>query len=360
VVVDYGRDPLTGKRQRLWRSVRGSKRDAERLLTQLLHEKETGSPMPAKITLGEFLQRWLRDYAEINTAPRTYQSYEVIVRRHLTPALGPIRLSKLRPEHIQHAYREIGAKGVSGVTVLRCHRLLRETLAHAVRWQLIGRNPCDAVDPPRAPRFEPPTVSLDEVRRLLRAADAMPLGTLIYLAVQTGLRRGELIGLRWADIDLGAGILQVRQTVQWLGGRGFVFQQPKTSAGRRAVALSPRTAKRLRAHRQEQVKRRLILGAAWRDYDLVFPNELGGPLDPRNLDRSWHRIRRSAGLEHLRLHDLRHCHASLMLAIGAHPKVVSERLGHSRIDITLDVYSHAMPNLQAEAAAQLDALLGRR
>lgn len=365
VVVDLGNDPVTGKRRQLWRSVKGAKREAQALLVKLLHQRDSGTDQPlGKLTVGEYLERWLRDYAEANTAPKTYRCYEDVIRRHLTPTLGSIPLSKLRPQHIQAYYsralqkgRLDGRGGLSARSVLRHHQVLHTAFRHAAKWQLLASSPADAVQRPKAERHELPAIGPEEVRRFLSAADATPYGTLVHLAVMTGLRQGELLGLRWQDVKLDASVLHVQQTCQWLPGQGFVFRQPKTSRSRRAVDLSPDTVKRLRQHRHRQLEERLLLGPAHQDHGLVFATPLGTPIDPSNLRRAWSRIVRAAGLEPLRFHDLRHAHATLMLQQGTHPKVVSERLGHSGVGITLDIYSHVLPGIQAQAAAQLDELV---
>jgi integrase len=361
IVVDLGRDPMTGKRRQSWRTVRGTKRDAEALLTRLLHDRDLGVEVrPGRVTVAQFLERWLQDYARPNTAPKTFLRYSQLVRVHLLPALGTIPLSKLRPLHIQGAYSVIQAKGVAARTVLHCHRVLREALAHAVKWQLLGRNPADDVDAPRADRPEVKAPNAEELRRLLVAAESTSLGALVHTASMTGLRLGELMGLRWQDVDLDAGTLCVLQTAQWLPKQGVIFRQPKTARSRRTVDLSPGTVGRLRQHRQDQLQARLLVGPAYEDRDLVFATAVGMPLDPGNVRRTWARIVRAAGLDGVRFHDLRHAHASLMLQQGVHVKVISERLGHSGIGITMDTYGHLMLGLQAEAAASLDRLVQPR
>jgi integrase len=366
VVIDLGRDPATGRRRQLWQSIKGTKREAQSLLVQLLHQRNTGiEALPGKITVGEYLHRWLQDYARPNTAPKTYRCYDDVIRRHLIPVLGTMPLTKLRPQHIQAYYsralqsgRLDGRGGLSARSVLRQHQVLHTALRHAVRWQLLARNPADAVEPPKPERLELAAPGPKEIRRLLSAAAATPYGVLVHLAVMTGLRRGEILGLRWQDVDLDAGVLRVQQTVQWLPRQGFIFRQPKTGKSRRAVALSPDTVRSLRQHRSQRLKGSLTPTHIRQDDGLVFTTPLGTPINPSNLRRTWLRIVNRAGLNHLRFHDLRHAHASLMLQQGIHPKVVSERLGHSGVGITLDIYSHVLPGLQAEAAAQLDRLFG--
>ncbi len=357
VVVDLGRDPATGKRRQIWRSVKGSKREAEALLLQLLHQKITGiDTPPGKLTVADFLLLWLDTFARPNTAPRTHRRYEQIVRRHLTPAIGATMLTRLRPLHIQEAYARIAAKGLAPRTVLHCHRVLKEALGHALKWQLLSRNPADAVDPPRASRYEVPVMPLEDLKRLLAIADETPYGVLVNLAVMTGLRSGELLGLRWRDVDLEAGVLRVRQISQWLPKEGFSFRQPKTYRSTRPVSLGPASVESLKQHRVAQLQDRLVAGSAYQDNDLVFASPVGRPVHPSTLRQGWLKILAGAGLK-LRFHDLRHVHASLMLQSGVHPKIVSERLGHSTVGVTLDLYSHVAPTLQAEAAGRLEELL---
>jgi integrase len=237
--------------------------------------------------------------------------------------------------------------------------VLREALQHAVKWQLLARNPADAAEAPRCSRYEVPALAPDDLWRLLDEADKSPFGTIVRLAVMTGLRQGELLGLRWQDVDLQGGALQVRQTCQWLPRQGFIFRQPKSHRSVRPVALSPAAVARLRQHRSGQLEERLAVGPAYEDLGLVFATALGQPMHPSVLRKAWLRMVEKAGLGRLRFHDLRHAHATLMLQQGVHPKIVSERLGHSGVSITLDTYSHVLPGLQAQAAAQLDLLIER-
>ena len=367
VIINLGRDPLTGKRRQLWRSIKGTKKDAEALRIQLLHQRDSGvDAPPGKLTVSQYLERWLTDYAEPNLAPKTLRTSIDTVRRHLIPAFGSLPLSKLRPQHIQAHYAQAlregrldGKGGLSPRSVQRQHQVLHVALRHAVQWQILPLNPADALQPPRGPSAEIRPLGLDEIQRLLTAADDTPYGTLVHLALMTGLRSGELLGLRWADTDLETGAIHVQQVCQWLPRQGFTFRPPKTPKSRRAVALSPDTVDRLRGHRQRQLEARLALGPDYAAHDLVLATPLGTPIDPSNLRRAWKAILRTAGIDHLRFHDLRHAHASLMLQQGTHPKIVSERLGHSGVGITLNLYSHVVPGLQEEAAAGLDRLVGR-
>jgi integrase len=202
------------------------------------------------------------------------------------------------------------------------------------------------------------TLTADQIRRLLEAVESTPFEALYYLAVTTGLRQGELLGLKWSDVDWSVPCLKVQRQLQRVAGRGLVFAEPKTAAGRRVVALGPSATVKLRQHLQRQSEERDGSGKArWKDGDLIFPSSIGTPMGPRNLLRHFKITLEKAGLPMIRFHDLRHTSASLMLMQGTHPKVVQERLGHSQISVTLDTYSHVLPSLQAEAAEKIDELI---
>ena len=364
VVLDLGADQ-NGKRRQLWRACRGTKKDAQRLLTRLLHQRDNGIEVPpGRLATGDYLELWLRDYAKPSVAPKTYRGYADIVRRHLAPALGAVPLSRLRPQHIQAYFgkatesgRLDGKGGLSAQSVLHHHRILHAAFRQAIKWQLLSVNPAAAVEPPRPKQKELRVLHLDEVTRLLDAADKTRYGPLIRFALLTGMRKGEICGVRWRDLDLDAEVVRVQQTCQWLAGRGFEFHPPKTPRSRRAVALSPASVKLLRRARTVQLEERLKVGAAYADYDLIFATMIGTPLDPSNFRQAWLGIIKEADLAGLRFHDLRHACASFMLQQGANVKVVSERLGHSGVGITLSTYAHVLPGIQAEAAARLDSVL---
>jgi integrase len=357
VVVDLGNDPVTGRRRQFSRAVRGPKREAEAELVRLLHDRDSGVERPVgRITVGAYLDQWLRDYVEPSLAPKTIATYRDVIRVHFVPTLGSLELTALRPSHIQSLYTRMLGR-LSPRSVLRYHQILHAALRQAVRWQLLVRNPADAVEPPRAPRREIRATTPEQARAAMAAADATPIGAFVRLALLTGMRRGELLGLRWADVDLAGGTLHIQQTAQRITGQGIVFRQPKTRLSRRSVALSSDAVAALRQHRVRQAEARLLAGPAYADGDLVFATSIGTPMEPGNLLRAWYDVTATAGLPGLRLHDLRHAHATLMLGQGVHPKIVSERLGHASVNITLDTYSHVMPGLQAAAAEALDSLL---
>lgn len=362
IVVSLGRDPQTGKRRQQWVSVRGTKKDAERRLAQLLHQVDNGGlTKPTRLTVGQYLVQWLRDYAATNTSPRTYERYSEIVTMHLIPALGSLPLTGLQPQHIQACYaralesgRRNGRGGLSPLTVHKHHRVLYEALRHAVRQGLVIRNPAEAIDPPRPKVREMSTLGPEEVHALLNAAHGTPYYALFYTAVYTGLRRSELLGLRWCDVDLDLATMSVVQTIHRLRNSEYVISQTKSKRSRRLVALSPSLAILLREHRASQEVTRQLPSVPLSPTDFVFSHADGEPFRPDSVSRAFRSVAKAVGIHGVRFHDLRHTHATLMLRQGIHPKIVSERLGHSSVAITLDTYSHVVPGLQEAAARQFD------
>jgi len=321
---------------------------------------------PTRETVGSFLNRWLADYARVKVAPTTFERYEEIVRLHLIPVLGHHPLAKLQPLHIQGYYtralksgRRRSEGGLSAQTVLHHHRVLREALQQAVRWLLLARNPADAVEPPRPSRKETRVICAQEAAELLSHVEGTRLYVPVLLAVTTGMRRGEILGLRWRDVNFDASVLAVRQTLEETKGAGLRFKQPKTQKGRRTVALPAITVERLRQHRALQAETRLALGSGYQDGDLVCAMHDGTPWKPSNFSYTFRVVALRLGLTDLRFHDLRHSHATELLRSGIHPKIVSERLGHSTVGITLDTYSHVLPDMQEQAAATVDDALRR-
>jgi integrase len=340
-----------------------TKREAERLRAELVHEIVGGTFFePTKMTVGEFLDQWFEQTANGLTA-RTRERYRSIIDRHLKPALGHIALAKIRPLHLQAYYsaalsngRTDGKGALSPATVLKAHHIIHRALRQAVRWQLIARNPADAVEPPRALRTEMRALDSTQTAALLAAAADTRLAMPILLAVSTGMRRGELLGLRWGDVDLVAGTVAVRQTIEETKA-GLTFKGPKTTKSRRVLPIGATTVAALKRHRAAQDELRLARGGHYHDADLVFCLPDGSPWSPSAFSLAFMRLLRQTELPRIRFHDLRHTHASQLLAQGVHPKIVSERLGHANIGITLDTYSHVLPGLQQEAVAAYDQAL---
>lgn len=339
-----------------------TRQEVARKLHQALKAIQDGLPLaPERQTVWQYLETWLETAARPTVRPMTYEGYERTLRLHVIPEIGSVRLARLAPQALSLLYQRLLDKGLSARTVQLTHAILHRALRQAVRWRLIPVNPADAVDAPRPERREFAVLGLEESRRLLEAARGDRLEALYAVALACGLRQGEILGLRWQDLDLEAGTLAVRQQAQRVQGR-WVFPEPKTAAGRRSVTLPALAVDALRRHRARQVEERLQLGPAWQDeLDLVFTNAIGGPIEKQNLvRRSFRPLLERAGLPRVRFHDLRHSAATLLLAGGIHPRVVQERLGHSTISVTMDIYSHVMPTLQREAADHLDRALAVR
>lgn len=366
VVVDLGRDPGTGKRRQKWHTVKGTKRDAERELARLVNELNAGQYVaPAILTVGEYLEQWLEDHARHRVRPTTLESYQAMVDHHLLPGLGATRLDRLTPLQLQRFYsaqlaqgrRDGKPGGLSPRTVQYMHACLRQALNQAVKLGLLAKNPAEAVSPPRAPEPELTVWTADQTAAFLEAARPSRYYPLYVLAVYTGLRRGELLGLRWQDVDLTRGILQVRQSLTRTG-QGILVQPPKTRQSRRAVVLGKSCLEVLVAVRQQQAQEAEVLGHA-NPGGYVFTSEAGKPVEPRALTRQFEAIVARTGLPGLTFHGLRHVHATLLLVAGVHPKVAAERLGHSRVGITLDRYSHLVESLQEAATAAVETLMAR-
>ncbi|MBE9512856.1 MAG: site-specific integrase [Chloroflexi bacterium] len=284
----------------------------------------------------------------------------------ITPALGRIHLTQLQPRDFQNYYgqaltsgRADGKGGLSSRSVCYHHRILSEALSHAVRMGLVGRNVAEVVDPPRVEHKNLSILSPENVPRFLEAAQDTPHYVLFYTALYTGMRLGELLGLRWCDVDLDLASLSVVQSLYKCRGVCKIIQ-PKSSHSRRQIAMSPSLALLLRKHKTNQQAQRILLGKVLGDSDLVFTYVDGKALDPKVISHNCAKILKRAGLPHIRFHDLRHTHATLLLKAGVHPKIVSERLGHANIGITLDTYSHVLPGLQEKAAERFDEMLETR
>ena len=363
IVIELGRD-AHGKRKQRWHSVKGTKRDAEQELHRLLHSVAMGTYVdPHKVTVGEFLGQWLEAYAKGNVSGKTFERYQQIVFKDLAPALGSHRLGKLQPMHIQGYYtqalasgRKDGKGGLAAKTVIQYHRILRQALQHAVKWRLLAVNPCDLVEPPRAQRKEIRALDNAETASLLRLAQGKRLYYPILLGLSTGMRRGEVCALRWKNVDLNKGLLRVVESLEQTKG-GLTFKTPKSAKGRRSIALSRVVVEALSRHKREQTEHRLALGPVYQDNDLVFPRAGGTPWPPDQVSTLFRDLVSDTPLEWANLHTLRHTHATELLRQGVHPKIVSERLGHSTVALTLDVYSHVTPNMQDDAARALDAML---
>jgi integrase len=350
------RDPATGKRRRKWHALKAKgKREAQIECADLISRLAHGTYLePDKTTLAEFLDRWL-EHTKANVAPRTHERYAEIAKKNIAPLLGNAILAKLKPAQISEAYRKAlsegrrdGKGGLSARTVLHMHRMLKLALKQTVQWELLHRNPADAVQPPKVEKRRMTTYDMAQTAALLEYLKGQRIYVPALLAVLCGLRRGEIAALHWRNVDLENGSLAVVESVEQMNGS---VRLKETKSGRvRTVALPSTVRDELKAHRITQAERMLRLGVRLSDDDFVCALEDGRPMQPTFITHEWVRAIKGTALPRCRFHDLRHAH-------GTHIKVASERLGHSKVGITLDLYSHVLPGMQEDAAAKVDAAL---
>lgn len=354
-LVDLPPDPATGKRRRT-RITAASKREVENLVAAAIAKAQTGFVDARNLRVRDFIDHWLESTAP-SLRPSTVRRYRDLTRLHIVSMIGDLRLARLTPSDIQRLYANRLSVGLSPSSVRQVHGVLHHALDDAVRWGLLARNVTDAVEPPRRVKSESRTWDARQVAKVLETAIDDDLEALWRLAILTGMRRGEVLGLRWADIDFDAAILSVRRTLSRGATSRLESGEPKTASGRRRIALPQSVLESLRRHRIHQLEHRLSAGPAFEDQDLVFTNPTGGPLHPNSLALRFRQLINRAGVPPIRFHDLRHTCASLMLSQGEHPKVVQERLGHADISMTMNLYSHVAVDMQRQAADRLDAAL---
>lgn len=331
--------------------------EVARKLREALKARDDGLPVILnRETLAEFLQDWL---VAIRPAlrERTWVRYEQYVRLHIVPSLGKLPLERVAPQHLQHLYANQLARGLAPATVHHLHACLHRALKQAVRWNLLARNVAELVDPPRIPRHEMTTLTPAQARDFLAEACTSRLHALFVLAITTGMREGELLGLHWRNVNFASAAIEVRGSLQRTQA-GLVVLEPKTERSRRQVRLTRAAVDALQQQRRRQLEERLRLGPAWQDDNLVFTDTAGGPIEATAFLRNefWPLLRR-ASLPRIRFHDLRHTAATLLLGQGVHPKIVSEMLGHSQVGITLDLYSHVTPTMQQAAVDAMDRIV---
>jgi integrase len=331
-----------------------TRREVDEKLTRAKADRDGGLVFdPSKLTLAGYMEQWLRDSAQNRLRPKTYKDYEGLTRVHIVPALGRIKLKNLTSLQVQQFYGTKLESGLSKRTVEYIHTVLHSALKQAVRWDLVPRNVTDSVDPPRPEAEERPTFNLKQARLFLETARDDRFEALYVLVIWTGMRRGELFGLRWDDVNLQQGLLHVRQA---LAPDAKSFSLPKTSKGRRKIRLTSEAVEALKRHKVALNEERLRQGTSWQDHGLVFPSQVGTPMNPDNfVKRSYKPLLERAGLPQMPFHCLRHTFATLMMPNG-HPKVVQEMLGHSRVSTTLDIYSHTSQDMQDEAVMRFESL----
>lgn len=355
-------DPATGKRQNVTVGTYRTRRQAAQAERLGKLEAERGTLVdPSRVTVAELLTDWLTSKAATLT-PNSRVDYETAIRRHIAPAFGTVAAQKLTPAAVQARYAAWQAAGMSPRMVHRCHLVLSQALAQAVRFGILTRNVCADLELPTLARSKPAVWSPEELAAFLDVAARDPMAPLWFLLGLEGMRRGEALGLRWGDVNWERSAVHISQTVipdKANRGAAVIRSRTKTSAGARSVKLTPDTLAVLIEHRDRQRFQRQAAGDAWHDHDLIVCTATGTPVNPNNVTRSYNRLVMLAGVPRIRVHDLRHTAATLLLRGGTSAKIVSERLGHATVSITLDLYSHVLPDMQDQAAATMSAMLAK-
>ncbi len=300
-------------------------------------------------TLKDYLENWLEKVHKPTIRISTYVKYRKLINSYIVPTLGNIQLQKLTPQRVQMLYSDKLNQGLAPKMVVNMHGVLHKALDNAVKWNIVSRNVCDAVTPPRVPKVEHQVLSKEQAHKLLEHIKKHRLEAILTVALTTGMRRGEMLALRWKNVDLEEGSVQVTRTVDYIPHYGYVETEPKTKTGRRKIMLASFVIATLKAHKLQQTEKKQELGNKWIEKDLVFSGLHGDYLNPRYFHKMFTAVLKEAGLPHMRIHDLRHSAATILLSMNINPKIVQEVLGHSTITMTMDLYSHALPSMQKPA-----------
>lgn len=355
--VEYPPDPVTGERRQRSKTF-ATRKQAEAELAKWLVEIDRGTALePSNTTVGELLDRWLADEAPKTTRASTLVGYEITVRKHLKPALGVIQVQRLTVEQVERFYATKRAEGLASSTVKKCHLRLSAALDLAVRWGMATRNVCHVARPGKVTYKKPRVWTVEEGKAFLQSALLDSMHPFWSLALESGLRRGELLGLQWSDINWERSSIHVQQEVVALRGVPLI-QEPKTPESRRTVRLAAHVMDELKLHKARWAERKLR-ASEWAGHDLIFCTASGKPINPAHVRRSFDRIVQRADVPDITIHGMRHCHAVWLLRAGTPVKVVTERLGHKDVTTTLNVYAAALPDMQDHAIDVLDRLMGR-
>jgi integrase len=359
VRVFMGRDPESGKRKYVNKTVHGTRRDAQAYLSRTQRDRDLGVFFePSRMTLDGYLNKWLETAAKPKLRAKTHRDYEALLRRYVRPTLGSRPVSKIEPLEIQGLYADMQERSLSARTVRFTHAVLRSALHQAVKWRLIPQNPAESVDLPKQAKGEIQVLNPQQARDFLKEAAEDRYYVLFAVALTTGLRPSEYLALKWPDVNFSKGTVSVARTLEPIKGGGWRFADTKRARSRRLVKLQASVLKLLSEYRDSQAQERAAANGDAAAADLIFVNTSGNPLNERNLvQRNFQVILERAKLPRIRLYDLRHTAATLALAAGVPAKVVSEQLGHASVAFTLDTYSHVLPHMQEAAAAQVEALL---
>ncbi|MEM1484014.1 tyrosine-type recombinase/integrase [Oscillospiraceae bacterium PP1C4] len=354
ITLDKGVD-TQGKRQREYITVNGTKKEAQATLTEKISQFNRGTYIePSQLTVEDCIHQWMKVYAVPRLAPSTINGYKVNFEKHTIPYIGNVKLQQLTPVQIQDMFTLLADKGLKPRTIKYVHTTLREALQYAYKMRMVPQNVADFVSPPKQEKFKASVYTEEEAIQLLQHASGTDMDIPLHLALGLGLRRGELLALYWKDIDFQNKIVTICRNLVCIN-KEFRFDNPKTESGNRTILLSQSLLEKLKKHKIAQAENQLFLGQEYENNDLICCRPDGKPYHTGSFSHKFSQFLKKNGLRHIRLHDLRHTNATLMMKYGVHAKIASERLGHSNIAITLDTYSHVSPEMQTDATNKLES-----
>ncbi|MBA2876378.1 integrase [Anoxybacillus caldiproteolyticus] len=356
--IDVGKDPVTGKRKQASFGPFRTKTEAKKELLKIKRQVDEGSYFKESTEdFPVFMERWFNTSYKKTVEITTANSREYIIRNHIMKHFEHKKINEITTFDIDCFYVDKLDDGYSGAYIRHMHNLLNQAFDQAVRWSLVKMNPVRNAKPPKVKSEEKTTWTVDEVNRFLNLIKNRSIEIPYFLAIFTGMRRGEVLGLKWDDVDFENKKIRIKRSLCFVSGQGLIFKEPKTQKSKRQISISQHVVNVLKKHKQKQEFQKEKLWRQYEDNNLIVCTDDGKPLDPRNLLRQFYRLIEEANVPRISFHDLRHTHATILMQQGENPKVVSERLGHSRVGITLDLYSHVSDDLQEQAAEKFENTL---
>ncbi|MED4332259.1 tyrosine-type recombinase/integrase [Geobacillus stearothermophilus] len=356
--IDVGKDPVTGKRKQASFGPFRTKTEAKKELLKIKNQVDDGSYFKESTEdFSMFMERWFNTSYKRTVEITTAKSREYVIRNHIMKYFQHKKINEITTFDIDSFYVDKLDSGYSGAYIRQMHNLLNQAFDQAVRWSLVKVNPVKNAKPPKVKSEEKITWTVDEVNRFLNLIKDSSMEIPYLLAIFTGMRRGEVLGLKWDDVDFENKKIRIKRSLCFVSGKGLIFKEPKTKKSKRQISISQHVVNVLKKHKQKQEFQKEKLGTQYQDNNLIVCTDDGKPLDPRNLLRQFYRLIEEASVPRISFHDLRHTHATILMQQGENPKVVSERLGHSRVGITLDLYSHVSDDLQEQAAEKFENAL---